>query len=252
VILIVGQFELRDDAMPDILRTVIRSIMLIIGLFIITKLLGKKQLSSLSFFEYIVGITVGDIAGTLSMDPDLSLRDGIASMIVWSFVPLAISTISLRSRTFRTIVEGKSTTFIEKGNILEDNLRKEKYSLDELLEQLRKKSVFRVADVEFASLDSNGELSVLLKKAKQPLRYEDVSSQIVNDTSPVPVIMDGKLINENLQKTGWNKDLLIEKLQKSGYAMNEVFYAELNQDGKLNVDVYDEYINSYFPDFEKV
>lgn len=101
--------------MPDILRTIIRSIMLIIGLFIITKLLGKKQLSSLSFFEYIVGITVGDIAGTLAMDPDLSLRDGIASMVVWSFVPLAISTISLRSRAFRKIVEGKSTTFIENG-----------------------------------------------------------------------------------------------------------------------------------------
>lgn len=238
--------------MNDILRTLIRSIMLIIGLFIITKLLGKKQLSSLSFFEYIVGITVGDIAGTLSMDPDLSLRDGIASMIVWSFVPLAISTISLRSRAFRTIVEGKSTTFIENGNIIEKNLRKEKYSLDELLEQLRKKSVFRVADVEFASLDSNGELSVLLKKAKQPLRYEDITSKISHDSPPVPVIMDGKIIKENLEKAGYNNDMFLAKLMKSGYKRDEVFYAELDQTGEISVDVYDEYIADQFPDFDKV
>lgn len=238
--------------MNDILRTLIRSIMLIIGLFIITKLLGKKQLSSLSFFEYIVGITVGDIAGTLSMDPDLSLRDGIASMIVWSFVPLAISTISLRSRAFRTIVEGKSTTFIENGNIIEKNLRKEKYSLDELLEQLRKKSVFRVADVEFASLDSNGELSVLLKKAKQPLRYEDITNKTSHDSPPVPVIMDGKIIKENLEKAGYNNDMFLAKLMKSGYKRDEVFYAELDQTGEISVDVYDEYIAGQFPDFDKV
>jgi uncharacterized membrane protein YcaP (DUF421 family) len=238
--------------MNDILRTLFRSIMLIIGLFIITKLLGKKQLSSLSFFEYIVGITVGDIAGTLSMDPELSLRDGIASMIVWSFVPLAISTISLRSRAFRTIVEGKSTTFIENGNILEKNLRKEKYSLDELLEQLRKKSVFRIADVEFASLDSNGELSVLLKKAKQPLRYEDFSNQISEDSPPVPVIMDGKIIKENLEKSGYTQELLLAKLMSKGYKRDEVFYAETDQNGEIMVDVYDEYIAGHFPDLEKV
>jgi uncharacterized membrane protein YcaP (DUF421 family) len=238
--------------MDDILRTVVRSIMLIIGLFIITKLLGKKQLSSLSFFEYIVGITVGDIAGTLSMDPDLSLRDGIASMLVWSFVPLAISIISLRSRAFRTIVEGKSTTFIEHGNLIEKNLRKEKYSLDELLEQLRKKSVFRVADVEFASLDSNGELSVLLKKAKQPLRFEDVISQSKEESLPVSVIMDGKIVKENLQKVHCTEEMLLEKIKDSGHEPEEIFYAEIDQYGDIMVDAYDEYIIRQIPDFDKV
>jgi uncharacterized membrane protein YcaP (DUF421 family) len=238
--------------LPDILRTIIRSILLIVGLFIITKLLGKKQLSSLSFFEYIVGITVGDIAGTLAMDPDLSLRDGIASMIVWSFVPLAISMISLRSRAFRKIVEGKPTTFIENGNILEKNMLKEKYSIDELLEQLRKKSVFRVADVEFASLDSNGELSVLLKKAKQPLKYEDIGLKMEEGSAPVPVMMDGKLIQENLRWAGLDRTSLIEKVQAAGYKPEQVFYAEVDSTGNLSVDLYDEYISSQFQDFDHV
>lgn len=238
--------------MPDILSTIIRSIMLIIGLFIITKLLGKKQLSSLSFFEYIVGITVGDIAGTLAMDPDLSLRDGIASLVVWSFVPLAISTISLRSRAFRKIVEGKSTTFIENGNILEKNMRKEKYSIDELLEQLRKKSVFKVADVEFASLDSNGELSVLLKKAKQPLKYEDIGIEIEDESASVSVLEDGKFNEENLNRAGLDKNTLIEKIREKGYKLEEVFYAEVDSKGNISVDLYDEYKTCHIQDFDHI
>ena len=238
--------------MPDILRTIIRSIMLIIGLFIITKLLGKKQLSSLSFFEYIVGITVGDIAGTLSMDPDLSLRDGIASLVVWSFVPLAISTISLKSRAFRRIVEGKSTTFIENGNIIEKNMRKERYSIDELLEQLRKKSVFKVADVEFASLDSNGELSVLLKKAKQPVKYEDLVTEWEEESATVPVLIDGKIIEENLDRAGINRNELNGKILDKGFKLQQIFYAEMDSKGDLSVDLYDEYISSHFPDFDHI
>ena len=238
--------------MPDILRTIIRSILLIVGLFIITKLLGKKQLSSLSFFEYIVGITVGDIAGTLAMDPDLSLRDGIASLVVWSFVPLAISTISLKSRAFRKIVEGKSTTFIENGNILEKNMRKEKYSIDELLEQLRKKSVFKVADVEFASLDSNGELSVLLKKAKQPLKYEDIKIEKEEDTASIAVLMDGIFIEENLSRAGLDRNALIAKIHEKGNKPQEVFYAEVDSNGNLNIDLYDEFISCQFPDFDHI
>lgn len=238
--------------MPDIFGTIIRSILLIIGLFVITKLLGKKQLSSLSFFEYIVGITVGDIAGTLSMDPDLSLRDGIASLIIWSFVPFAISLISLRSRAFRRIVEGKSTTFIEHGNIIEKNMRNEKYSLDELLEQLRKKSVFKVADVEFASLDSNGELSVLLKKEKQPLKYEDISHMTEDDNVPVTLIMDGEIIKENLEKAKLDKKQLVKLIKNKGYEQDNVFYAEIDTNGDINIDLYDEYLRSHFPDFDQI
>ena len=238
--------------MPDILRTIIRSILLILGLFIITKLLGKKQLSSLSFFEYIVGITVGDIAGTLSMDPDLSLRDGIASLVVWSFFPLAISIISLRSRAFRRIVEGKSTPFIENGNILEKNMRKEKYSLDELLEQLRKKNVFKVADVEFASLDSNGELSVLLKKAKQPVKYEDLGIEFKEESAPVSVLMDGEIVQDNLCRSGLDINELNEKIQAKGYTLQQVFYAEVDSNGNLSIDLYDEYLSSHFPEFDQI
>lgn len=150
--------------MPDWIEVVIRSVCIIGGLFFITKLLGKKQLSKLSFFEYIVGITVGDIAGTITMDIDLNILNGVVSILIWTLFPIVISHISLKSKKFRDIVEGKATTFIQEGKILEENLKYEKYSTDELLEQLRKKNIFQVSDVEFAILETNGELSVLLKK----------------------------------------------------------------------------------------
>jgi uncharacterized membrane protein YcaP (DUF421 family) len=226
--------------MTEILATVVRSVFIILGLFIITKLLGKKQLSKLSFFEYIVGITVGDIAGTLSMDPELSLRDGLTAFLIWAFVPLFISIISLKSKPFRDFVEGKPTTFIEKGKILEDNLRKEKFSADELLEQLRKKDVFRVADVEFASLDSNGELNIILKKAKQPLTAGDLFDNLPESGVPHTVIMDGTIYNEALKNAGVSREWLSIELAKRQVEAEHVFFAQIDEQGQLKIDLYND------------
>lgn len=228
--------------MPDFLETVIRSILIIVGLFIITKILGKKQLSKLSFFEYIVGITVGDIAGTLSMDADLDLTNGITSIIVWTSVPFIVSIISLKSKSFRDFIEGTPTNFIEHGNIIEEALRKEKYSADELLEQLRKKNVFRVADVEFASLDSNGDLSVLLKKAKQPLIHEDLFSHHKPVLDLQAVIMDGQIDDGALRKTGFTREWVKNKLDEHGYNIDQVFLAQLDRSGYFTYDLFDEFV----------
>lgn len=119
-------------------------------------------------------------------------------------------------------------------------MRKEKYSIDELLEQLRKKSVFKVADVEFASLDSNGELSVLLKKAKQPVKYEDICNESEEESASVTVLADGKIIEENLSLTGMDYNALKRKIQERGYKPQQVFYAEVDSKGHLSIDLYDE------------
>ena len=99
--------------MPIWLETAIRSICILIGVFVITRILGKKQLSKLSFFEYIVGITVGDIAGTMSVDLGISLQEGITSILIWSLFPVAVARLSLRNKKFRDFVEGNSTVFIK-------------------------------------------------------------------------------------------------------------------------------------------
>ncbi|MCL9970380.1 DUF421 domain-containing protein [Anoxybacillus kestanbolensis] len=228
--------------MPAWLEVAIRSICILIGLFVITKLLGKKQLSKLSFFEYIVGITIGDIAGSMSMDLDIHLTEGITSILIWSLFPVAISIISLRSKKFRDFVEGNSTVFIKNGKILEDNLKKEKYTADELLEQLRKKDVFRVADVEFATLEANGDLSILLKRDKQPLTLGDIKPYVPEEKEPQTVIMDGKILDEPLATARLNRGWLKKQLDQMGVAVENVFLAQVDSYGQLTVDLYDDRI----------
>ena len=180
--------------MSEWIEIIIRTTLIILGVFFITKLLGKKQLSKLSFFEYILGITIGDIAGTISMDIELNVVNGIISILIWTSVPIIVSYCSIKSKKFRDVVEGKATTFIQDGKILEGNLREEKYTTDALLEQLRKKDIFSVADVEFAILETNGELSVLLKKEKQKVNWGDLFGQGAAVRVPLTVIMDGELL----------------------------------------------------------
>ncbi|PMC40445.1 hypothetical protein CJ195_01655 [Bacillus sp. UMB0899] len=226
--------------MPDWIEVVIRSFCIIGGLFFITKLLGKKQLSKLSFFEYIVGITVGDIAGTITMDIELNIVNGVVSIVVWTLFPLVISYVSLKSKKFRDIVEGKATTFIQDGKILEDNLKHEKYSTDELLEQLRKKDIFQVSDVEFAVLETNGELSVLLKKEKQPAKWEDFFGEGVKLKAPITVIMDGVYMEESINEGGYTIDWVRSKLEAKKRSVKDVFLAQIDSNGNLYADYYDD------------
>ncbi|XQY92844.1 DUF421 domain-containing protein [Metabacillus sp. HB246100] len=222
------------------IEVIIRSVSIIFGLFFITKLLGKKQLSKLSFFEYIVGITVGDIAGALSMDIELNLVNGIVSILIWSLFPLVISFISLRSKGFRDIVEGKSRTFIQDGKILEKNLKREKYSTDELLEQLRKKDIFQVSDVDFAILETNGELSVLLKKEKQPVRWEDLFDQTLPVKTPLTIIMDGEFLEETIYGAGYSLAWVKEQLIMRKKRVQDIFLGQVDATGTIYFDYYDD------------
>lgn len=224
--------------MPEWIEIIIRTTLIILGVFFITKLLGKKQLSKLSFFEYILGITIGDIAGTISMDIELNVVNGIISILIWTSVPIIVSYCSIKSKKFRDVVEGKATTFIKDGKILEGNLRKENYTTDALLEQLRKKDIFSVADVEFAILETNGELSVLLKKEKQKVNWGDLFGQGAAVKVPLTVIMDGELLEETIYDAGFSIDWIKSKLSQKEATVEEVFLGQVDGEGNLYVDLY--------------
>ncbi|WP_312095438.1 DUF421 domain-containing protein [Niallia sp.] len=225
--------------MTELITTIIRSVLIIVSLFFITKLLGKKQLSKLSFFEYIVGITVGDIAGSISLDSAIKMVDGVTSIVIWTCIPLIISHLSLKNKRFRDFVEGTPTVFIKDGNIIEKHLKKEKYSMDELLEQLRIKAIFRVEDVEFATLEANGELSVLLKKAKQPLVVEDMIDLPPVEKELYTIIMDGKIDKRTLEKCNLTEKWVYSALKKRGLNISDIFLAQIDHLGELTFDFYD-------------
>ena len=226
--------------MPDWLDIVLRSLGALIFLFLLTRILGKKQISQLTFFEYVTGITLGDLAGYISTDMEKHYFLGMLSLFVWFIVPFCLELLTLKSKTLRHWFEGKGTIMVKDGHILEDNLKKERFSGDELLEQLRSKNVFRVADVEFAMLEASGELSVLLKKEYQPLTASHLGLKLVNEKESQTVIMDGVIQDEPLATAGKSREWLHAELDKLGVTKDNVFIAQADSYGELTADLFDD------------
>ena len=228
--------------MPGWLEITLRSAATFAGIFIIIKLLGKKQLSEMSFFEYVVGITIGSIASSLSINREIPIIYGVISLLIWIFIPFILNFFALKNKKFRDLVEGRETVLVKDGKILEDNLKKEYYSIENLLNQLRKKSVFNLSDVEFAVLETDGDLSVLLKKDKQPVTPKDLNLPVGIEKEPQTVIMDGQILDESLTNRGLNRQWLKTELEKIGVAIENVFLGQVDSMGQLTVDLYDDKI----------
>ncbi|RBP29567.1 MULTISPECIES: DUF421 domain-containing protein [Bacillus] len=226
--------------LPEWTLVILRSVFILIILFAITKWLGKRQISQLSFFEYIAGMTIGDIAAQVSTGLDSKFFHGVFAILIFAVVPFFTGILSLKNKTARDFFEGKSTVLIKDGKILEDNLKKEKYTSDELLELLRGKNAFSIADVEFAVLEPSGELNVLLKKDRQPLTAKDISLKVPNEKEPQTVIMDGNVLDEPLSASGHNRAWLHSELEKLGVVIENVFLGQVDSYGQLTIDIYND------------
>jgi uncharacterized membrane protein YcaP (DUF421 family) len=226
--------------MPDWIEIVLRSFFFLIVLFVITKVLGKKQLSQLSFFEYVTGITIGNVGAELATKVEGNVIHGVLSILVFAIAPFIAGSISLKSKTFRDLVEGKASVFIKDGKVMEDNLKKEKYTIDELLALLRKKDVFDISEVEFALLEANGDFSVMLKKQNQPITPKDLNLSVAAVKEPQTIIMDGNILDEPLSTIGLNRNWLHTELDKLGVILDNVFLGQANSNGELTVDLFDD------------
>ncbi|MEY9864988.1 uncharacterized membrane protein YcaP (DUF421 family) [Peribacillus sp. B2I2] len=226
--------------MPGWIEIVLRSLFFLIVLFVITKVLGKKQLSQLSFFEYVTGITIGNVGAELATKVEGNIIHGVLSILVFAIAPFIAGSISLKSKTFRDLVEGKASVFIKDGKVMEDNLKKEKYTIDELLGLLRKKDVFDISEVEFALLEANGDFSVMLKKQNQPITAKDLNLSVAAVKEPQTIIMDGSILDEPLSTIGLNRNWLHTELDKLGVILENVFLGQANSNGELTVDLFDD------------
>lgn len=224
----------------DAYDILIRTIIAIVSLFILGRTLGKKQIAQLSFFDYILGITIGSIAAQMSIDTDIPMTNGLGSLILWSLVSLLISYVSLKSMRARRFLEGVPTVIIKNGEIIKENLKKERYHINELLEDLREKGVFNIADVEFAILETDGALSVLKKSQTQPITPRDIGIDTKYQGLSANLIIDGEIMYKHLQTVGLNEEWLSDELNKRGIdSFKDVLLASLDTDGNLYVDLKD-------------
>ncbi|GAB2704026.1 DUF421 domain-containing protein [Paenibacillus thermoaerophilus] len=228
--------------MPDWLDISWKSVVTILSLFVMTRMLGKKQLSQLNYFHYIAGITIGSIAAFISTDLEANFLIGLYGMALWAFIPLLFEWFAMKSLRLRKWLDGTPTVLIEKGRILEDNLRKARLTADELIQELRVKGVYRLADVEFAVLETDGQFSLKKMPGKEPATLEDLGLKPQEGASghSVVVILDGKLMEDNLKSTGFEPVWLHKQLAKRKVKMKDVFLAQLDRHGQLDIDLYDD------------
>jgi uncharacterized membrane protein YcaP (DUF421 family) len=202
--------------------------------------MGRKEISQMTFFNFVSAISVGTIGASLAIDSSISFRYGLIALIAWSAFTLAIGFLDLKSTTFRNAVEGQPVILIKKGKIMDAALRKVRLDLDALNTLLRKKNIFSVTDVDYAIFETDGSLSVMKKESKEALTKSDM--QIKENKKylyPISasVISDGKIIKENLEKLNLDQQWLENELAISGLSsISDVFYAEVQKDGSLYID----------------
>jgi uncharacterized membrane protein YcaP (DUF421 family) len=232
---------------PEWYEIVYRTLLAVVALFIFTKLLGKRQVSQMSMFEYITGITIGNLIGYISLDTDMKWYMGLIAIFVWVLVSLGIEFLQIKSKKARDFIDSRGRVLIKDGKVLEGNLKKERITTDELMEQLRKKNAFKVADVEFAIMEPSGDINVLLTRENQPLTPKHLGIKVAPEQEPQIVIMDGKIMDEPLATIGLSRQWLNTELEKLGVAIENVFLGQVDSYGQLDVDLYDDKIKVPVP-----
>lgn len=220
------------------LVVVIRSIIAFFTLLFIVRLLGKQQVAQLNFFDYVVGITIGSIASTLSVQVNENTTATLAGMTTWAVLAILLATLGIRSARIRKVIDGEATVVVESGKILEKNLAKIRIPIDELLSELRAQGVFNIADVEFALFEPGGKISVQKKSQKQPVTPGDLNIPTQYEGLPKVLIMDGVVQKNALKSLNLSNAWLFHQLEKRSLNdVSDVSLAQLDTKGNLYVDL---------------
>jgi uncharacterized membrane protein YcaP (DUF421 family) len=225
------------------LIVVVRTIIGFFSLLIFAKILGKQQISQLTFFDYALGITIGSIAANLTTDLSSRAWPHWVGLFSWCLLGYLMEYITMKWRYAAKYIEGEPVIIIMNGKIMENALRKIKYRASDVMELLRNKSIFDLTEVDFAIIEPNGQISVMKKAEHQPLTAKDMGIPKNSQGISTELIYDGMLIGENLKQLNKNRKWIIEQLNNQGIKdISEVFLATLNPAGSLYVDRYDDLI----------
>lgn len=204
-------------------------------------MLGKQQISQLTYFDYILGITIGSIAAVISTDLTFRAWPLWVGLAAWVVLGLLLQWVTLKWHKASKFFDGEPTIVIMKGKIMEGVMRKIRYRATDLLEQLRKKDIFDIKEVEFAILEPDGKLSVLKKSEYLPATPKDLNIAVPYKGLSTEIIHDGQLFKTNLDHVGKDERWLKNQLRAQGFgSYDEVFLAIIDSSGKLFVDGYDD------------
>ncbi|WP_107950643.1 DUF421 domain-containing protein [Lysinibacillus parviboronicapiens] len=216
------------------LRIAIETVLTFFVLLTLTRFLGKKQLSHLTFFNYVTGITIGSMAANMVVLSTNDYTKDLLSLIIWCLLTTILGYISLKSGKIRVILDGQPTIIIKHGEIDRKALKRTGVNIDDLTMMIRQYQTFSITEIDYAILEPNGRLSILKKPEYQGTQKRDLNIYPSPPAYlPIEIITDGKLLPKNLLEVGKSRDWLNKELRKANIkGVEEVFYAE-ESDGSL-------------------
>lgn len=213
---------------------IVRTLIVYLTLLVIMRLMGKRQLGEMELSEFIVAALIADMAAHPLQDIGIPMINGLVPVLVLFCCEVLISGLSMKSIALRSLLFGRPSILIEKGRIRQNELRKNRFTLDELMQQLRNQSVTDISQVEYAILETDGRLNVLLYPDKQPMSPSVLGISLTSGAYPVLVINNGRVLGQNLRLMGKNERWLASELKKRGCtSARSVFCMSLDREGRI-------------------
>lgn len=222
--------------MKEVIYICVLSIGSIFALFILTKLMGARQMSEMSMFDYINGITIGSIAAEMATSLEESFVQPLTAMIVYAVVNILLSWLCIKNMTIRRFVTGKPLVLLNQGILYEKNLKKAKIDVNEFLLQCRVNGYFDITKIQTAILEDNGKISFLPVETERPITPSDLDLSPSQEVLCANVVIDGKIMWENLRHTGKDETWLKNQLHAKGAKeVSDVILATVSEENQLNV-----------------
>ncbi|WP_040979714.1 YetF domain-containing protein [Oceanobacillus jeddahense] len=206
------------------------------ALFLITKLLGKTQISQITPFDFISALLLGELVGNALFDPNAGIPEIAFVVGLYAILMYIIEIVSQKYKRTRHLLEGSPTIVIHRGKLIRDMMKKTKLDINQLQHLLREKDVFSISEVEFAVLEANGTVSVLKKSDYQTPTRKDLKLSPQDVALPITLINDGEIIKDNMEEKNLPVSWLEESIREQGYKdISEIFYAEYTKDNPLYI-----------------
>lgn len=228
----------RKDDIP-LLISLVRALLIYAVVVIVMRIMGKRQLAQLQPFELVVALMIADLAAIPMEDTSKPLLSGLVPITALMLAELLLSYLTLKSERIRAFVCGSPTIVIEGGKLKYKELEKQRLNLNDLMEQLRSKDILNLSDVEFAILETGGQLNVIPKSQKRPLTPADLNIETPYESIPYTFIMDGHIHHQNLAKANRDISWLHRQLAERNLKAKDVFYAGLDSGGNFEIRIYD-------------
>lgn len=219
----------------EVIKVILTALMSAAALFIIAKIMGHKQMSQLDFFDYITGITIGSIAAELATELEEPWKPLIA-MMVYGAVTFLLSLLTSKLPKTRKFINGTPTIIMNNGKLYRSNMKKAKLDLSEFMVMCRQEGYFNLSDIQTAIFEYNGRLTILPVSTKRPINPEDMNLSPQAEYICTEIIMDGRIMGENLKRKGLDTKWLQKQLEAQGYdSEKQISLALCDDNNKLTI-----------------